>query len=61
MESKEEMEKQFKSYLTQIKKSMPHFSKEEQLKMITKAVNESEEIPSNQKDEVIKILSNIKL
>jgi len=57
MQINEELLEQLKKHVEAIKVAMPDLSKEERLKIITKAITDSTDIPKEQHEETIKILS----
>lgn len=59
MQLNEELLDQLKSHVKAIKEAMPELSKEERMKIISKAITDSPDIPKEMKEETIKILSEL--
>lgn len=56
MELNKELLEQLKIHTKAIKEAMPELSKEERMKIISKAITDSTDIPKELKEETIKIL-----
>ena len=56
MELSKELLDQLKVHTKAIKEAMPELSKDERMKIITKAITDSNDIPKELKEETIKIL-----
>jgi len=59
MELNEELLEQLKTHSKAIKEAMPDLSKEERVKIISKAITDSADIPAELKEATIKILSDM--
>jgi len=59
MQLDEELLNQLKKHTLAIKEAMPELSKEERMKIISKAITDSDDIPKEVKEETIKLLSEI--
>ena len=59
MELNEELLEQLKNHVKAIKEAMPDLSDEERMKIISKAITDSNDIPKEMKDDTIKILSQL--
>ena len=59
MQLNEELLEQLKSHTLAIKEAMPELSTEERMKIISKAITDSADIPNELKEETIKILSEL--
>ncbi len=59
MELNKELMEQLKTHTKAIKEAMPDLSKEERMKIISKAITDSTDIPKEMKEETIKILSEL--
>lgn len=59
MELNKELLEQLKKHTKAIKQAMPDLSKEERLKLISKSITDSADIPKEIKEETIKILSEL--
>ena len=59
MELNQELLEQLKTHTRAIKEAMPELSKEERMKIISKAITDSADIPKELKEETIKILSEL--
>lgn len=59
MELNKELMEQLKTHTKAIKEAMPELSKEERMKIISKAITDSNDIPKEMKEETIKILSEL--
>jgi len=59
MELNEELLEQLKAHTKAITAAMPDLSKEERMKLISKAITDSTDIPTELKEETIKILSEL--
>jgi len=59
MEINEELLEQLKKHVEAIKLAMPDLSREERMEIITKAITDSTDIPKNQQEKTIQILSQL--
>lgn len=59
MQLNKELLEQLKTHTKAIKEAMPELSKEERMKIISKAITDSTDIPKELKEETIKILSEL--
>ena len=59
MELNKELLEQLKTHTKAIKEAMPELSKEERMKIVSKAITDSTDIPKELKEETIKILSEL--
>ena len=59
MQISEELLEQLKKHVEAIKVAMPELSKEERMKIITKAITDSTDIQKEQKEETIQLLSQL--
>ena len=59
MELNQELLEQLKAHTKAIKEAMPELSKEERMKIISKAITDSTDIPKELKEETIIILSEL--
>jgi hypothetical protein len=59
MELNPELLEQLKKHTQAIKQAMPDLTKEKRMEIITKAINDSNDIPSEMKEETIKVLSEL--
>lgn len=59
MELNKELLEQLKVHTKAIKEAMPELSKEERMKLISKAITDSTDIPKEIKEETIQMLSEL--